>query len=207
MIVEGSDRVSANTYVAKRLWRWCREVIAGLAGVAVSLVGASSVVANMANGGDFDSVEPNPASLVVTPVHGGHLVGVEGDRGRVQLTDPKVVDGLHPGEAAYFGLALSLRHAEGRAARASVIPEVDLAGTTDLTYEVRAVADATQCRDQWPAGHVVVSQRNITDAALDTFLLSGDSPSLPLCIRVVHAKDAGDVETGSVVWRFVVSEG
>lgn len=199
--------VSANTYVAKRLWRWCREVVAGLAGVAVSLVGASSVVANMANGGGYDSVERNAASLVVTPVHGGQLVEVEGDHDRVQLTDSKVVDGLHPGEAAYFGLALSLRDAQGRAARASVIPEVDLAGTTDLTYEVRAVVDATQCRDQWLVGHVVVSQRNITSTALNSFVLSGDSPSLPLCIRVVHAKNSSEVETGSVVWRFVVSEG
>ncbi|HAM43999.1 MAG TPA: hypothetical protein DCM67_03110 [Propionibacteriaceae bacterium] len=62
--------VSANTYVAKRLWRWCREVVAGLAGVAVSLVGASSVVANMTEGVGFDSVEPNAAVLVVAPVNG-----------------------------------------------------------------------------------------------------------------------------------------
>jgi len=199
--------VSANTYVAKRLWRWCREVVAGLAGVAVSLVGASSVVANMTEGVGFDSVEPNAAVLVVAPVNGGHLVQVEEDRNQAQLTDSEVVDGLHPGEAAYFGLTLSLRHAEGRAARASVIPEVDLAGTADLSYEVRAVADATQCRERWSDGHMVVSRRNITEAALDSFLLSGDGPSLPLCIRVAHAKGASDVETGSVVWRFVVSEG
>ncbi|HML51851.1 MAG TPA: hypothetical protein PKD84_10660 [Propionicimonas sp.] len=161
----------------------------------------------MTDGVGFDSVGPNSAVLVVTPVQGGHLVQVEGDRGQVQLTDSKVVDGLHPGEAAYFGLTLSLRHAEGRVARASVIPEVDLAGTADLSYEVRVVADATQCRERWPDGHAVVSRRAITEAALDSFLLSGDGPSLPLCIRVAHAKDAPEVETGSVLWRFAVREG
>lgn len=194
--------MSANTYVAKRMWRWAREALAGLAGVAVSLVGASSVVANI--GHEFIEQPESAASLVVSPVRNGALVAAPESHGMVQLADPKVVDGLHPGEAAYFGLALELRGASGNA-QVSLFPQANVSLTGDLSYEVRSVADATDCASSWKSGQVLVSRRTITTPAQPGFLMTAGGPAVATCIRVVHDSDARDVETGSVQWRFVAA--
>ncbi|MEE9965224.1 MAG: hypothetical protein K4304_09040 [Propionicimonas sp.] len=197
--------MSANTYVAKRLWLWCREVVAGLAGVAVSIVGASSVVANLRN--DFvehPSTSSGQVELVVTPVRGGALVQGPVGQGVVALSDPSIVDGLHPGESAYFGLTLSLRGVTGDA-EVSLFPTASVVATEDLLYEVRSVSDPTQCRRSWDAGTVLVSPRTVADPARTSFRLAGEGPALPACIRVAHHKHAADVETGSVTWRFVAA--
>lgn len=194
--------MSANTFVAKSLWRWCREAFAGLAGLAVSLVGASSIVANI--GHEF-IVQPesqsNQVSLVASPVRDGTLVAEPGGHGVVQLADPRIVDGLHPGEAAYFGLTLQLRGATGDA-QISLVPAAKVSMTDDLSYEVRSVPDATQCLSGWSAGKVLVSRRAITEPAAASFRMKTATPALETCIRVVHGSDARDVETGAVQWRF-----
>lgn len=194
--------MSANTYVAKRLWRWSREVLAGLAGVSVSLVGASSVLANI--GHEFIEQPESAASLVVSSVRNGALVAAPEGHGMVQLADPKVVDGLHPGEAAYFGLALELRGARGNA-EVSLFPQANVSLAGDLSYEVRSVADATACASNWNSGEVLVSPRAITAPAQPGFLMKAGGPAMATCIRVVHDSDARDVETGTVQWRFVAA--
>lgn len=196
--------MSANTYVAKRLWRWCREVVAGLAGVAVSVVGASSVVANMSNGSEPPPADSGQVDLVVTPVRGSSLVPRASGSGVVALADPRVVDGLHPGESAYFGLTLSLRGAT-EDAEISLFPTSSVAVTEDLSYEVRSVSDPTQCRREWDAGAVLVSRRTVVEPAEAGFRLAGGGSELPACIRVVHHTHAAHVETGSVTWRFVAT--
>lgn len=197
--------MSANTYVAKRLWLWCREAFAGLAGIAVSVVGASSVVANLGNSFvEPPSVSSGQVDLVVSPVRGSTLVQGSPSMGVVALADPSVVDGLHPGESAYFGLTLSLRGATGDA-EVSLLPTASVATTEDLSYEVRSVSDSTQCRRGWDAGTVLVSRRTVTESAKASFRLAGQGPALPVCIRVVHNRDSADVETGSVIWRFVAA--
>lgn len=194
--------MSANTYVAKRLWRWSREVLAGLAGVSVSLVGASSVLANIGN--EFIEQPESAVSLVVSPVRNGALVAAPEGHGMVQLADPRVVDGLHPGEAAYFGLALELRGATGNA-QISLFPQANVSLASDLSYEVRSVADATHCAANWKSGQVLVSARTITTPAQPGFVMNAGGPAVATCIRVVHDSDARDVETGTVQWRFVAA--
>ncbi len=201
--------MSANTYVTQRLWRRTRQVVAGMAGILITTTGATTTALAVRDLGGFEvfqgfgrvDLKAAPAGVVTLSEH-------ESAADAARLSDQAVTDGLQPGEAAYFGYTLALGAHSVPVAAVTMEPSAVNGDRSALSYEVRKVSDATQCRRDWSAGEMVVAPRAFSDPASESFGITrlGASPGpTQLCIKVSLAATASAAHTGSVTWRFLAT--
>lgn len=201
--------MSANTIVTHEAWRGARLVLAVVAGAIVSMVGATSTVVAWQGMDGFESAAASGrVDLQAAPAGAADLSEHSTAADAAELVDQGRTDGLHPGQAAYFGYVLGLG-SDGAATASVAVSSPTVAGEgAGLSYEVRQVSDAQQCRSQWRTGQELVSERDFTHSVSPGFVVTraerGQDP-LQLCIRVRLAEDAGRVVTGSVTWKFVAA--
>lgn len=202
--------MSANTFVTKKTWVGIRKVLATLAGVVVSMIGASSTVYAWQCLGDFDATLNigGGVDLQAAPAGAASLGDHDDIEGAVRLVDSRHSDGLNPGEAALFGYTMALGEGGVGAAVVSVIPMPLRGDSGGLTYQVRQVTDALKCRAQWRAGRELVGPRDLRPAAspgFEVFRPADGGRPMQLCISVELAAGAGRVQTEPITWQFLAS--
>ena len=126
-----------------------------------------------------------------------------------QLTDPELTHGLPPGESAFFGYRLGLTTSSVPLATVTMNPVVSSGSQSVLTYEVRQVADAQKCREQWDTGVRVVRPSGFDAGPSEGFAVGrlGDGAlvggATQLCIKVTLDAAADQPQTSPVSWRFL----
>lgn len=202
--------MSANTLVSPQFRRLGRRVLAGAAGLLVSAVGVVTTVDAARGLGTF-SLAPGGGSvdLVAAAAAGPQLAEHETLSGAAQLSDPALTQGLPPGASAFFGYRLGLTASSVPLAMVTMNPVVASGPQALLSYEVRQVADAQKCREQWDAGQVLVLPRGFGAGPSEGFAVRrmDDSAAVgeatQLCIKVGLAASANGPQTSPVSWRFL----
>lgn len=201
--------MSANTYVTQRLLRKVRQVVAGLAGIVITTTGATTAALaarDLSGFAVFDGF--GRVDLQAAPAGVRSLSEHASVADAAQLTDPALVDGLQPGESAHFGYTLALTSDSVPLAAVTMQAAAVSGDEAALTFEVRKVADATQCRRAWNTGEVLVapqSFRDVAPAPFDVPRMGASGVPTQLCIKVTLAADAGTSQTGPVTWRFLAT--
>lgn len=204
--------MSANTLVTQRLRLTGRKAIAMLAGALVLATGVATTVSAAHDLGPFALVPGlRGVDLVAAPAGAPTLAEHSSVEGAAQLDDPTLSHGLMPGQAAYFGYRLGLTAASLPSADVTMDPTAVEGSQDGLSYEVRQVGDATQCRAEWASGQVVVPPRPFSAGASAPFAVQRMADSVvgaqatQLCIKVSLDPAASAPQTGSVTWRFVAT--